>query len=246
VTRGSVRVQSVIELLRTRIFADGANLDDIVAWAADPRISGFTTNPTLMRSAGLSDYEIFARQLLEKITDRPVSFEVCADEPGEIARQARRLASWGSNIYVKVPITTTRGESLTAVAGELAASGINVNVTAIFTTDQVEEAVSALDGGPPSFVSVFAGRIADAGIDPLPIVAEAVKLANDRTGPEVIWASPREVLNLLQADSVGCHVITMTSDLLRKIDLLGKDLTTYSRETVEMFHRDALAAGLNL
>jgi transaldolase len=236
----------VIDRLKTRIFADGANLDNIVAWAADPRISGFTTNPSLMRSAGLSDYEVFARQLLEKIGDRPVSFEVCADDPDEIERQARRLAGWGTNIYVKVPITTTRGESLTPVAGELAASGIKVNVTAIFTTDQVEDAVNALDGGPPSFVSVFAGRIADAGVDPLPIVAEAVRLADGRTGPEVIWASPREVLNLIQADSVGCHVITMTPELLRKIDLLGKDLTAYSRETVEMFHRDAVAAGLSL
>jgi transaldolase len=236
----------MIEGITTRVFADGADLSGIMALAADPRISGFTTNPTLMRSAGLTDYESFARELLDKIPDRPVSFEVCADEPSEIERQARRLASWASNVFVKVPITTTRGEPLTPVARELAASGIKVNVTAIFTRQQVEDSLAALDGGPPSFVSVFAGRIADAGVDPIPIVAESVKLANDCQGPEVIWASPREILNLLQADSVGCHVITMTPDLLRKIDLLGKDLAVFSRETIEMFHRDALAAGLNL
>jgi transaldolase len=228
----------------TRIFADGADLDSIVALRSDPRISGFTTNPTLMRSAGLSDYEQFARTLLEAVDEHPVSLEVCADEPGEIRRQAARLAGWGSNVFVKVPITTTTGEPLTPVVKDLASDGVKVNVTAIFTVAQVEQSVLALDGGPPSFVSVFAGRIADAGVDPVPVVAESVRLANDCNGPEVIWASPREVLNLVQARTVGCHVITMTLDLLKKLSLLGKDLEEFSRETVEMFYRDAQAAGL--
>jgi transaldolase len=197
-----------------------------------------------MRSAGLTDYEQFARTLLEAVDEHPVSLEVCADEPGEIRRQAARLAGWGSNVFVKVPITTTTGEPLTPVVKDLASDGVKVNVTAIFTVAQVEQSVLALDGGPPSFVSVFAGRIADAGVDPVPVVAESVRLANDCNGPEVIWASPREVLNLVQARTVGCHVITMTLDLLKKLSLLGKDLEEFSRETVEMFYRDAQAAGL--
>jgi transaldolase len=175
-----------------------------------------------------------------------VSLEVLADDPDEVHRQAELIGRWGSNVYVKVPITTTKGEPLTPVVKELAGAGVRVNVTAIFTVAQVELAAVALDGGPASFISVFAGRIADAGVDPLPIVAESVKLANECTGPEVIWASPREILNLVQADSVGCHVITMTVDLLKKLPLLGKDLETYSRETVQMFHRDAQAAGLTI
>jgi transaldolase len=236
----------VIDRLKTRIFADGADLESISALRSDPRISGFTTNPTLMRGAGLTDYEQFARVLLETVDAHPVSLEVCADEPDEIRRQAERLAGWGPNVYVKVPITTTSGESLTPVVKALAASGVKVNVTAIFTVEQVRRSVQALDGGPPSFVSVFAGRIADAGIDPVPIVAESVKLANECVGPEVIWASPREVLNLVQADSVECHIITMTMDLLKKLSLLGKDLEEFSRETVEMFYRDARAAGLSI
>ncbi len=236
----------MIDGLTTRVFADGADLEGIRAMQSDPRISGFTTNPTLMLGAGLSDYESFARLLLEIVDSSPVSFEVCGDEPGEIRRQAMLLAGWGSNVYVKVPITTTAGESLTPVVKDLVGEGVKVNVTAIFTVPQVERSVLALDGGPPSFVSVFAGRIADAGVDPLPIVAESVKLANDCNGPEVIWASPREVLNLVQANSVGCHVITMTPDLLKKLPLLGKDLEEFSRETVQMFHRDAQAAGLSI
>jgi transaldolase len=236
---------SMMDGLKTRVFADGADLDTIAVLAEDPRVSGFTTNPTLMRSAGLTDYERFARDLLERVADqRPVSLEVCADAPSDVRRQARVLASWAPNIYVKVPITTTKGKLLTSVVRDLASSGIHVNVTAVFTPTQVERCVAALDGGSPSFVSVFAGRIADAGVDPLPIVAESVKLANDCRGPQVIWASPREVFNLIQADSVGCHVITMTVDLIRKLDGLGRNLEEFSRETVAMFHRDALAAGL--
>ena len=237
----------MIERLNTQVFADGANLDTIAALAKDPLISGFTTNPSLMRSAGLTHYQDFARQVLERVPDeRPVSLEVCADEPREIHRQARVIAGWGTNVHVKVPITTCSGQSLTPVVRDLAMEGVHVNVTAIFTPEQVERSVAVLDGGPSSFVSVFAGRIADAGIDPMPIVAECVKLANDCAGPKVIWASPREVLNLLQADAVGCHVITMTADLIKKLSLIGKDLMEFSRETVAMFYNDALAAGLDL
>jgi transaldolase len=235
-----------MERLKTRIFADGADLPIIRTLRDDPHISGFTTNPTLMRSAGLSDYERFAHLLLETVDSHPVSLEVCADEPSEIHRQAQLLATWGPNVYVKVPTTTTNGESLMPVVKDLAGSGVKVNVTALFTVAQVERALIALSDGPASFVSVFAGRIADAGVDPVPIVAESVRMANQYVGPEVIWASPREVLNLVQADSVDCHVITMTLDLLKKLPLLGKDLEEFSLETVQMFYRDALAAELKI
>lgn len=237
---------TAVEIRTTRVFADLADLDAIVELATDPRISGFTTNPTLMRSAGLTDYEAFARLLLEKVESHPISLEVCADDPAEIERQARLLATWGANVVVKVPITTTKGEDLTPVAATLSRDGIKVNLTAVFTLDQVQRAAEALDGGASSYVSVFAGRIADAGVDPVPVVAEAVRIVDARVGCEVIWASPRQVLNLVQADSVGCHVITMTPDLIKKIESLGKDLESFSLETVAMFHRDAQAAGLNL
>lgn len=230
----------------TRLFADGADLDTIVAMAAEAAVAGFTTNPTLMRRAGLRDYEGFARAVIDKVAGRPVSFGVCADEPAEVARQARVIAGWGPNVYAKVPVTTTGGEDLTAVAAELSHSGVQLNVTAVFTVEQAGRAVAALDGGAPSFVSVFAGRIADAGVDPVPVVREAVRLADACDGPRVIWASPRQVFDLLRADSVGCHVITMTPELLRKVELLGKDLEEFSRETVGMFLRDARSSGLTI
>lgn len=221
-------------------------MDSIVDLLGDPRIAGFTTNPTLMRQAGLGNYESFARTLLEKVTDLPVSLEVCADDSSEILRQARVISSWAENVYVKVPVTTTSGEPLADVGRQLSRDGIKVNMTAVFTVPQVERLADALDGGAPSYISVFAGRIADAGVDPIPIVAESVKHANQRTGPEVIWASPREILNVVQADSIGCHIITLTTSLLAKLDQLGKDLETFSLETVTMFHRDAAEAGLNI
>lgn len=230
----------------TRLFADGADLDTIVAMAAEAAVAGFTTNPTLMRRAGLRDYEGFARAVIDKVAGRPVSFGVCADEPAEVVRQARVIAGWGPNVYAKVPVATTGGEDLTAVAAELSHSGVQLNVTAVFTVEQAGRAVAALDGGAPSFVSVFAGRIADAGVDPVPVVREAVRLADACDGPRVIWASPRQVFDLLRADSVGCHVITMTPELLRKVALLGKDLEEFSRETVGMFLRDARSSGLTI
>lgn len=232
--------------ISTRIFADGADFDDIVALASDPRIEGFTTNPTLMRKAGLTDYAEFATGLLQQITDRPISFEVFADDPAEIRRQAHIIASWGENVYVKVPVTTTAGVSLASLARELSESGVKVNVTALFTTAQVELISTAVRDGAPSCISVFAGRIADAGIDPLPIVAAAVEIIAQAPRSELIWASPREILNVVQASDVGCHIITITRELLRKLDCLGKSLEQYSLETVRMFHDDALAAGFQL
>ena len=236
----------MLDQLSTRIFADGADLDGILALAADPRITGFTTNPTLMWKAGLTDYADFAQRLLERITCHPISFEVFADDAGEMRRQARVIAGWGENVYVKIPVTTTAGESMVPLVNELSESGVKVNVTALFTTAQVELVTAAVRDGAPAFLSVFAGRIADAGIDPLPIIARSVDIMVDAPRAELIWASPREVLNVVQADSVGCHIITMTRDLLPKLDLLGKDLEQFSLETVRMFHRDAAAAGFTL
>lgn len=236
----------MLDQLSTRIFADGADLDGILALAADPRITGFTTNPTLMWKAGLTDYADFAQRLLERISRHPISFEVFADDAEEMRRQARVIAGWGENVYVKIPVTTTAGESMVPLVNELSESGVKVNVTALFTTAQVELVTAAVRDGAPAFLSVFAGRIADAGIDPLPIIARSVDIMVDAPRAELIWASPREVLNVVQADSVGCHIITMTHDLLPKLDLLGKDLEQFSLETVRMFHRDAAAAGFTL
>jgi transaldolase len=232
--------------LNVKIFADGADLDGILALADDPRISGFTTNPTLMWKAGLTDYRSFAQRLLERITKHPISFEVFADSAEEVRRQARLIASWGENVYVKVPVTLTTGETMAPVVRELSESGVKVNVTAVFTTAQVELVTAAVKDGAPSYVSVFAGRIADAGIDPQPIMARAVDILLDAPGSELIWASPREILNVVQADQIGCHIITLTHDLLAKLETLGKDLDQFSLETVQMFRRDALAAGLSL
>jgi transaldolase len=236
----------MLDRISTRIFADGADLEGMVALAADPRIAGFTTNPTLMRKAGLREYAEFARQLLERVTEHPISFEVFADEPGEIARQARVIAAWGENVYVKVPVTTTRGEPLAPLVRELSEDGVRVNVTALFTTAQVELITAAVRDGAPSCISVFAGRIADAGVDPMPIMARAVQIMAEAPRAELIWASPREILNLVQANEVGCHIITITHDLLKKLDCLGKDLEQYSLETVRMFYGDARAAGFTL
>jgi transaldolase len=237
----------MLESISTKIFADGADLDQILHLARDTRINGFTTNPTLMWKAGLTDYSEFAKSLLEHITDKPISFEVVADDEEDIGRQARVIATWGSNVYVKVPVTTSTGRSLAPLVHELSAAGIQVNVTAVMTPNQVDVIAHALRDGAPSCVSVFAGRIADAGVEPLPIMSESLEiLASVAPGAELIWASPREVLNVVQADQVGCHIITMTHDLLSKVKCLGKDLDQFSLETVQMFHRDATAAGFTL
>jgi transaldolase len=236
----------VLDQISTRIFADGADLDGILALAADPRISGFTTNPTLMRKAGLTRYAEFAQSLLDRVRTHPISFEVFADDPQEIRRQAHVISSWGTNVYVKVPVTTTSGQSLARVVRELSEAGVKVNVTALFTTAQVELITAAVKDGAPSNISVFAGRIADAGVDPVPIMEHSLEIMADAPRAELIWASPREILNLVQADRIGCHIITVTHDLLKKLDCLGKGLEQYSLETVRMFHDDALAAGFTL
>jgi transaldolase len=236
----------MLDRISTKIFADGADLDGILRLAEDPTIKGFTTNPTLMWKAGLTDYADFAQRLLEQIRDKPISFEVFADDEAEMRRQAKQLASWGPNVFVKIPVTTTSGESMAPLVRELSEDGVQVNVTALFTTAQVELITSAVADGAPSCISVFAGRIADAGVDPLPIMQRSVDIMSSVPHAELIWASPREVLNLVQADQVGCHIITMTHDLIGKVKNLGKDLDQFSLETVQMFHRDAAAAGFTL
>jgi transaldolase len=230
--------------LRTvKIFADGANLQAILELADHPHITGFTTNPTLMRRSGVSDYEGFARKLLEHITNRPVSFEVFADEHIEMVRQARLIASWGSNVYVKIPVTDTCGKSTAAVVRELAGSGVHLNVTALMTLAQVEAVTSTLAGGPRAVISVFAGRVADTGTDPVPLMRAALEAMAPYSELELLWASPREILNVRQADDLGVHIITVTHDLLKKLPLLGRDLDAFSLETVRMFHNDAMTAG---
>jgi transaldolase len=232
--------------LSVKLFADGADLDGILSLAEDPRIAGFTTNPTLMWKAGLIDYADFAQRLLERITTHPISFEVFADDAEEMRRQARLISSWGPNVYVKIPVTTTSGESMAPLVRELSEDGLQINVTALFTTAQVELITASLKDGAPSYVSVFAGRIADAGVEPTPIMSRALDILLDAPRAELIWASPREVLNIVQADQIGCHIITLTHELLAKLDLLGKDLEQFSLETVQMFRRDAITAGFEL
>ena len=212
----------------------------------NPLIAGFTTNPTLMRKAGVADYAAFARDIVAAIPDKPLSFEVFSDDFGEMERQARQIASWGANVYVKIPITNTKGESSVGLLRNLSRAGIRVNVTAMMTLDQVAIVLPAIQTGPGAFVSIFAGRLADAGYDPVPIMKCAVEMLAPYRQLELIWASPREVFNLLQADKIGCQIITMTNDLIKKIPLIGKDPTAYSLDTVKMFREDAVKAAFKL
>lgn len=235
-----------ISSLRVKIFADGADVGGMLEMAELPYISGFTTNPTLMRKAGISDYESFARDVLVRIPDRPISFEVFSDEFDEMGRQALLIASWGANVYVKIPVTNTRGESTRTLVRRLAAGGVKLNVTALMTIEQVQDVVTALAPAVPAYISLFAGRIADTGRDPVPAVREAVRILDEWPMAELIWASPRELLNVFQADQAGCHIITATNDLLKKIPGVGKDLHAFSLETVRMFRDDAAAAGFCL
>lgn len=236
-----------ISLDRIKIFADGASLPSMLESARDPRIGGFTTNPTLMRKAGITDYRAFAKEVLAAIRDKPISFEVFADDVPEMRRQAREIATWGANVYVKIPVTNTKRESTAALVRELASGGVKLNVTAICTLEQVREVTRALAGDAPSVVSVFAGRIADTGRDPIPLMKEALQICRaTAAGAELLWASPRELLNIVQAAEIGCDIITVTPDLLKKLELVGKDLADFSLETVQMFHKDATAAGFVL
>jgi transaldolase len=232
--------------LTIKIFADGADKAGMLEMYRNPLIAGFTTNPTLMRKAGIANFEAFARDILEAIPDRPISFEVFSDDFAEMERQARLIATWGPNVYVKIPVTDTKGTSAAPSIANLAADGIQLNVTALLTVDQVRTVAAALAGGGPSCISVFAGRIADAGVDPLPIVRESLAIMEPHKHLELIWASPRELLNIVQADEAGAHIITVTNDLLTKLPTIGKDLAQFSLETVQMFYRDAAAAGFSL
>jgi transaldolase len=235
-----------LEQLKVKIFADGADKAGMLEMYAKPYIKGLTTNPTLMRKAGITDYKAFAKEILEAIPDRPISFEVFSDEFSEMERQAMEIAAWGDNVYVKIPVTNTKRQPSYDLVRKLAKSKVKLNVTALKTLGQVRDVVAALDPETPSYVSVFAGRIADTGRDPVPLMAAAVELLKHNPNAELIWASPRELLNIFQADSIGCHVITVTNDILKKLSLVGYDLDEYSLDTVKMFYNDAAMAGFRL
>lgn len=238
-------VKSVKDL-RVKIFADGADLASLLALGRQPYIHGFTTNPTLMNKAGVRDYRAFAREVLEAITDRPISFEVLSDDFREMERQALEIAGWGDNVYVKIPITNTKRESSASLIRSLSHRGVKVNATALMTLEQVREVTASVTGGAPSYISVFAGRIADTGRDPVPVMVAALDIMKSASNAELIWASPRELLNIIQANEIGCHVITVTHDILNKLDRIGYSLEELSLDTVKMFHTDAEKAGFEL
>ncbi|HWE03725.1 MAG TPA: transaldolase [Tepidisphaeraceae bacterium] len=235
-----------IESLRVKIFADGADLSGMIEMASKPHIAGLTTNPTLMRKAGITDYRAFALDVLGAIPDKPISFEVFSDDFAEMEDQAHEIASWAGNVFVKIPVTNTRGQPAAPLIRRLASAGVQQNVTALMTLPQVRDVSTALAHGPPSYISVFAGRIADTGVDPVPLMTEAVQIMKPFARQRLIWASPRELLNIFHADSVGCHIITVTNELLKKLNLVGKDLGEYSLETVKMFYDDARKASFRL
>ena len=235
-----------LEELKVKIFADGADKAGMLEMYEKPFVKGLTTNPTLMKKAGITDYRAFCKDILTSINDKPLSFEVFSDDFSEMERQALEIASWGDNVYVKIPITNTKQETCYALVEKLANQKVKLNVTALMTLDQVRNVVAALDPNIPSYVSVFAGRIADTGYDPVPLMTTAVEILKTAPAAELIWASPRELLNIFQADEIGCHVITVTNDILRKLSLVGYDLNEYSLDTVKMFYADAVAAGFKL
>jgi len=232
--------------LTVKIFADGADKAGMLDMYSKSYIKGFTTNPTLMRKAGISDYRTFAKEILQLIPDRPISFEVFSDEFIEMERQALEIASWGDNVYVKIPVTNTRRESSCPIIRRLSRQGVKINITALTLPSQVRDVVQSVAGGTPCCISVFAGRIADTGCDPVPLMTESLSIMKSAPNAELIWASPRELLNIFQADSIGCHIITVTNDILKKLALVGKDLSEYSLDTVKMFYDDARQAGYRL
>lgn len=232
--------------LNIQIFADGANKTDMLEMYSKPYIKGLTTNPTLMKKAGIKDYGAFCKDILSSITTKPISFEVFSDDLSEMERQALEIASWGANVYVKIPVMNTKQENCYTLIRKLVTQKVKLNVTAIMTLKQVREVVAELDPNLPSYVSVFAGRVADTGIDPVPMMAAAVEMLKIVPAAELIWASPRELLNIFQADDIGCHVITVTNDILKKLELVGYPLDKYSLDTVKMFYTDAVAAGFQL
>ena len=235
-----------INELKVKIFADGADLPTMIDMSRKPFIKGLTTNPTLMRKASIKDYRKFAKEVLVEIQDKPISFEVFSDDLKEMIEQATEIASWGRNVNVKIPITNSKGVETTQVVRELSSQGVALNITAILTVEQVRNVVESLDDNSVAFISVFAGRIADTGRDPIPLMQNAIQIMKEKPKSELIWASPRELLNVIQADAIGCHVITATSDILKKLDIIGKDLSQYSLETVKMFRDDAVASGYSI
>lgn len=235
-----------IEELKIKIFADGADRVGMLEMYRKSFIKGLTTNPTLMKKAGITDYRAFCKDILSFIKDKPVSFEVFSDDFYEMERQALEIAGWGDNVYVKIPVTNTKKEVSYGLVEKLAKQQVKLNITALMTLEQVRNVANALSPNTPSYVSVFAGRIADTGIDPVPIMKKSVEILKSIPASELIWASPRELLNIFQADEVGCHVITVTNDVLKKLDLIGYDLENYSLDTVKMFYQDALAAGFHI
>ena len=239
-------MKSSIDNLSIKLFADGADINTMKEMSQKTFIKGLTTNPTLMRKAGIVDYKEFAREVLREITDKPISFEVFSDEIDEMIVQGVEIASWGKNVNVKIPITNSKGYSTEKVIRTLSREGIALNVTAILTIEQVQHVLDSIENSSSLFISVFAGRIADTGQDPVPIMKEALRRIQGASGAELIWASPRELLNVIQANDIGCHIITATSDILKKIELIGKDLSQYSLETVKMFRDDAIASGFSI
>ena len=235
-----------VEQLKVKIFADGAEKAGMLEMAGKSWVKGLTTNPTLMRKAGISDYKTFAKEILGLIREKPISFEVFSDEFPEMERQAMEIASWGENVYVKVPITNTRREPVYPLIQRLATREVKLNVTALMTLDQVNGTMAVLNPAVPSYISVFAGRIADTGRDPLPLMIDSLKAMKQNSKAELIWASPRELLNIFQADEIGCHIITVTNDILKKLSLVGYDLSEYSLDTVKMFYQDGQAAGFQI
>jgi transaldolase len=235
-----------VEDLKVKIFADGADKAGMLEMYEKPFVKGLTTNPTLMKKAGITDYRAFCKDILSSIKDKPLSFEVFSDDFSEMERQALEIASWGQNVYVKIPVTNTKREACYDLVKRLSAKKVKLNVTALMTLDQVRNVVASLDPNVPSYVSVFAGRVADTGKDPVPMMATAVDILKSAPASELIWASPRELLNIFQADEIGCHVITVTNDILKKLSLVGYDLDEYSLDTVKMFYRDAIEAGFKL
>jgi transaldolase len=231
---------------KVKIFADGADKKGMLEMNENPLIKGLTTNPTLMKKAGITDYPGFAKDILSHITEKPISFEVFADEFDEMERQANIIATWGKNVNVKIPITNTKGLSTLPLIETLSSNGVKLNVTAMMTFDQVKEVTPALASGAGGFVSVFAGRIADTGVDPVPVMKEVVDYLREFPNVELIWASPREVLNVTQANDIGCHIITVTNDVIKKLNSNGKDLNQFSLETVQMFYNDARAVGYTI
>jgi transaldolase len=240
-------MQNPLQQLKVKIFADGADKAGIFSLNANPLIRGMTTNPTLMRKAGIANYEAFAREILQSVTAKPISFEVFSDEFPEMRRQALKIASWAKNVFVKIPITNTRNESSLPLVRELGQEGVQLNITAILTLDQVRGVSEALNPAVSSVVSVFAGRIADTGVDPDPIMRASGALLHNQPKAELLWASVREVLNLFQADACGCHIVTVPHDILNKaIKMAGTDLAVLSLDTVKMFAADAQAAGFSV